>query len=102
MGTGQIAFSQMENNDNVVAVGDQIVTSYISDKYLQGILIGSVSEVNVDSNNLTRSGYITPAVDFKNIQEVLSYYDNKSKNLQGETRQNEFLYRRTYKERNED
>ena len=32
MGTGQIAFSQMENNDNVVAVGDQIVTSYISDK----------------------------------------------------------------------
>ena len=60
MGTGQIAFSQMENNDNVVAVGDQIVTSYISDKYLQGILIGSVSEVNVDSNNLTRSGYITP------------------------------------------
>ena len=71
MGTGQIAFSQMENNDNVVAVSDQIVTSYISDKYLQGILIGSVSEVNVDSNNLTRSGYITPAVDFKNIQEVL-------------------------------
>ena len=70
MGTGQIAFSQMENNDNVVAVGDQIVTSYISDKYLQGILIGSVSEVNVDSNNLTRSGYITPAGDFKNIQEV--------------------------------
>ena len=38
MGTGQIAFSQMENNDNCKsAVGDQIVTSYISDKYLQGI-----------------------------------------------------------------
>lgn len=71
MSTGQIAFDQMENNDNVVAVGDQIVTSYISDKYLQGILIGSVSEINVDSNNLTRSGYITPAVDFRNIQEVL-------------------------------
>ena len=52
-------------------VGDQIVTSYISDKYLQGILIGYVSEVTVDSNNLTRSGYITPAVDFKNLQEVL-------------------------------
>lgn len=71
MSTGQISFAQMENNDNVVSVGDQIVTSYISDKYLQGILIGSVSEVNVDSNNLTRSGYIIPAVDFKNIQEVL-------------------------------
>lgn len=71
MNNGQIRFEQMENNDNVVAVGDQIVTSFISDKYLQGILIGYVSEVNVDSNNLTRSGYITPAVDFKNIQEVL-------------------------------
>ena len=85
MGTGQIAFSQMENNDNVVAVGDQIVTSYISDKYIQGILIGSVSEVNVDSNNLTRSGYITPAVDFKNIQEVLVITTTKAE-LTGENK----------------
>ena len=85
MGTGQIAFSQMENNDNLVAVGDQIVTSYISDKYLQGILIGSVSEVNVDSNNLTRSGYITPAVDFKNIQEVLVITTTKAE-LTGENK----------------
>lgn len=85
MGTGQIAFSQMENNDNVVAVGDQIVTSYISDKYLQGILIGSVSEVNVDSNNLTCSGYITPAVDFKNIQEVLVITTTKAE-LTGENK----------------
>ena len=85
MGSGQIAFSQMENNDNVVAVGDQIVTSYISDKYLQGILIGSVSEVNVDSNNLTRSGYITPAVDFKNIQEVLVITTTKAE-LTGENK----------------
>lgn len=85
MGTGQIAFSQMENNDNVVAVGDQIMTSYISDKYLQGILIGSVSEVNVDSNNLTRSGYITPAVDFKNIQEVLVITTTKAE-LTGENK----------------
>ena len=85
MGTGQIAFSQMENNDNVVAVGDQIVTSYISDKYLQGILIGSVSEVNVDSNNLTRSGYITPAVVFKNIQEVLVITTTKAE-LTGENK----------------
>ena len=77
MSTGQIAFDQMENNDNVVSVGDQIVTSYISDKYLQGILIGSVSETNVDSNNLTRSGYITPAVDFKNSQKELDGTYNK-------------------------
>lgn len=83
MSNGQIAFDQMENNDNTVTVGDQIVTSYISDKYLQGILIGSVSEINVDSNNLTRSGYIIPAVDFRNIQEVLVITTTKAE-LTGE------------------
>ena len=83
MSSGQIAFDQMENNDHAVVVGDQIVTSYISDKYLQGILIGSISEVNVDPNNLTRSGYIIPAVDFKNIQEVLVITTTKAE-LTGE------------------
>lgn len=68
---GKMRFEQMENNDNKVEVGEQIVTSHISDKYVQGILIGYVSEVQVDSNNLTRSGYITPVVDFKKLQEVL-------------------------------
>lgn len=68
---GKIRFEQMENNDHKVQVGDQIVTSHISNKYLQGILIGYISEITVDSNNLTRSGYITPVVDFKNLQDVL-------------------------------
>ena len=83
MSEGEIRFEQMENNENEVTVGDQIVTSYISDKYLQGILIGYVSEVTVDSNNLTRSGYITPAVDFNNIQEVLVVTTTKAE-LTGE------------------
>ena len=78
MSDNQIRFGQMENNDNTVSVGDQIVTSYISDKYLQGILIGYVSEVTVDSNNLTRSGYITPAVDFKNLSGSSCYHNNES------------------------
>lgn len=68
---GKIRFEQMENNENKILVGDQIVTSHISPKYLQGILIGYISEVSVDSNNLTRSGYITPVVNFKKMQEVL-------------------------------
>ena len=84
MDDGQIRFEQMENNENEVSVGDQIVTSYISDKYLQGILIGYVSEVTVDSNNLTRSGYITPAVNFKDLQEVLVITTTKA-GLTGES-----------------
>ena len=74
---GKLSFEQMENNDNTIVIGDQVVTSHISDKYLQGILIGYVREVSVDSNNLTRSGYITPAVDFKNLQEVLVITETK-------------------------
>ncbi len=45
----------------------------------KGILIGYVSEVTVDSNNLTRSGYITPAVDFKNLQGGTDYYIHQSR-----------------------
>lgn len=70
MDEGKLAFSQM-STEHAVAVGEQIVTSNISDKYLRGILIGYVSEVTEDSNHLTNTGYITPAVDFKHIQEVL-------------------------------
>lgn len=75
---GKLSFEQMENNENIIENGDQIVTSYISDKYLQGLLIGYVTEINIDSNNLTRSGYITPVVDFKNLQEVLVIMQTKA------------------------
>lgn len=71
MQDGRIRFEQLANNGTEIAVGEQIVTSHISSKYLQGILIGYVSEIHIDSNNLTRSGYITPVVDFEHIQEVL-------------------------------
>ena len=71
MSDGRIRFEKLPNNDNVIDVGEQIVTSHISSKYLQGLFIGYISEITVDSSNLTRSGYITPAVDFSNLQEVL-------------------------------
>ena len=59
--------------------GEQIVTSHISDKYLAGILIGYVSTIERDSNNLTYSGTVTPAVDFQHLQEVLVILDKKAK-----------------------
>lgn len=71
MQDGKIRFEQLPNNDTEVLSGEQIVTSHISSKYLPGILIGYVSEVHVDANDLTRSGYITPVVDFQHLQEVL-------------------------------
>ena len=58
-------------SDITVRDGDKVVTSNMSDKYLQGILIGYAKDVTPDSNNLTQSGYLVPAVDFNNLQEVL-------------------------------
>lgn len=78
MQDGKIRFEQLPNNDNEIEVGEQVVTSHISSKYLQGILIGYISEVEVDPNNLTRSGYITPAVDFQHLQEVLVITSTKA------------------------
>ena len=69
--SGVIEFEQLVDSDSVVVEGDKIVTSNISDKYLPGILVGYINTINQDSNNLTKSGYITPAVDFEHLEEVL-------------------------------
>ena len=69
--SGVIEFGQLVDSDNVVVEGDKIVTSNISDKYLPGILVGYISTINQDANNLTKSGYVTPAVDFEHLEEVL-------------------------------
>lgn len=77
MADGVISFSQLVDSQNQVAEGDKIVTSDISDKYLPNILIGYIHTINRDANNLTKSGYITPAVDFEHLGEVLVITDLK-------------------------
>lgn len=67
---GKLYFSQM-NTENEIKVGEKLVTSNISDKYLPGILIGYLDEVNDDTNHLTKTGTVVPAVDFQHLQEVL-------------------------------
>lgn len=74
---GSIRFSQLIDRDSAVIEGDKIVTSNISDKYLPGILIGYIKSIDVDSNNLTKSGEVTPAVDFGRLDEVLIILDKK-------------------------
>ncbi len=68
---GEIAFSELADPDSNVKVGDSVVTSNISDKYLPGILIGYISEITDDPNQLTKSGRLTPAVDFAHLDTVL-------------------------------
>lgn len=77
MKDGVIRFSQLIDSQNVVAEGDKIVTSHISDKYLPNILVGYIFAIEADSNNLTKSGYISPAVDFEHLEEVLVILETK-------------------------
>ena len=72
-----IEFSGLNDRENKVQVGDPVVTSYVSYDYQQGILIGYIQEITTDANNLTRSGTITPAVDFEHIEEVLVILNKK-------------------------
>ncbi len=71
MGQGLISFKQLIDSKDAVKIGDKVVTSNISDKYLPGILIGYINDVEQDSNNITKSGTLTPAVDFEHLEEVL-------------------------------
>lgn len=79
MAEGMITFSKLVDQEDKVAVGDKIVTSNISDHYLPGILIGYISGIENDSNNLTKSGTLTTAVDFEHLENVLVITQLKQK-----------------------
>ena len=72
-----IEFNNLNDKDNEVSINDPVVTSAVSYNYQQGILIGYISSIETDSNNLTKSGTITPAVDFEHIEEVLVILNKK-------------------------
>lgn len=59
------------SKDADVEDGYEIVTAHTSPKFLQGILIGYVSDIQLDSNNMTKTAYLTPVVDFERLSEVL-------------------------------
>ena len=66
------------HKDAQVKEGDMIITSNISSKFLPGILIGYVKDIEEDSNNLTKSAYLTPVVDFAHLDIVLIIKQKKS------------------------
>ena len=77
MSDGHIQLIQLLDEADKIQVGEEIVTSNISVKYLEGIPIGYVSELSYDANKLTKSGTITPIADFQHLQEVLVITDRK-------------------------
>ncbi len=70
MSDGRIKVTMIPLNADINE-SDEVVTSHISDKYQQGILIGYVTDIQVDSSNMTKTAYLTPVVDFEHLDEVL-------------------------------
>lgn len=66
------------NKADVIEEGAELVTSHVSDKFLPGLLIGYIAEVEMDANNLTKSAKCLPVVDFTNLREVLVILDMKA------------------------
>lgn len=77
MSENTIRFSKLIDSEGKVKEGDKVVTSNISTKYLPGLLIGYITSMDADANNLTHSGTITPAVDFEHMDQVLVILDLK-------------------------
>lgn len=59
------------NAEADIIVGDEIVTSNLSDIYPPGIMIGMVKEIETESHGLTKYALIEPVVDFRHLEEVL-------------------------------
>lgn len=80
---GKLRFSQIYDREDKVSVGERIVTSNISDKYVEGLFIGYVSEIELDTNNLTKTGTLVTPVDFQHLKDVFVITTNKQDAVQG-------------------
>ena len=72
-----IDFDALRDKEDQAKVGDQIVTSNISDMFLEGIPIGYITDIKTDSNNLTKSGHIATIVDFEHLDDVFVILQTK-------------------------
>ena len=79
---GKLRFSQLYDREEKVSVGERIVTSNISDKYVEGLFIGYVSEIELDTNNLTKTGTLVTPVDFQHLKDVFVITTNKQDAVQ--------------------
>lgn len=70
MDSGYIDVSMINLNAEVYD-NYEVVTSYISDKYLPGILIGYVYNVRNDPSEMNKRANLIPVVDFEHLEMVL-------------------------------
>ena len=70
MSEGYIRLMYMKKDADIREY-DEIITSPTSSKYLPDLTIGYAVLLQTDPNNMTMSGYLIPAVDFENIENVM-------------------------------
>ena len=75
------------DGDAEIMIGDEIVTSHLSDIYPAGLTIGKVMEIETDANGLTKYAIIEPFVDLKHLDTILvldKHTENPTNNPQPE------------------
>ncbi len=76
MEEGYLKATDIDKNA-IVSVGDKVISSNVSDRYMYGLTIGYVTSVSYDSNNLTQTAEISPTVNFYDVKDVLVILDRK-------------------------
>jgi rod shape-determining protein MreC len=78
---GQLVMVQVDITDDLTE-GDQIVTAGLEladdaarSPYPKGLLIGHVQAVQEDSNALTQTGFVRPALDFRGLERLMVVTD---------------------------
>ena len=78
---GQLVMVQVDVTDDL-AEGDPVVTAGLElaegaarSPYPKGLLIGHVQAVQQDSNLLTQTGFVRPALDFDSLERLLVVTD---------------------------
>jgi rod shape-determining protein MreC len=73
---GQLVMTQVAVTDDL-AIGDTIVTAGLelegvaASAYPRGLLIGTVSALETDTNGLTRTAFVRPAIDPRSIEWLM-------------------------------
>lgn len=75
---GLLSFMSLPKESDVIK-GDIIVTSGYGGVYPKGLVIGTVEQVDVDSEGGTQSAEIRPAADFAHMEEVFIITDHIQK-----------------------
>lgn len=62
---------EMISNTAKIKDGEEVITSHVSDKFLQGLSIGYVKDITSDASSLSQTAHLTPAVNFDQLEYVL-------------------------------